>query len=601
MKNLFALFLLSLVVIYACSTEELTNEMETIEVEIPTEFPAVTGEITASIRGRVSDVDNKGLEAATITCLSCASESSIEADEIGNFYFDNVRINGDMAFLKISYPGKFDCYRRLPLLADRDNYTSVKLRDKSLIGSMEASEGGSLEHTSGAEITLPQNGIVDAEGNEYNGRVDVYMSWIDPSGPNLQEMMMGDLTGIGSDNVVNALATFGMLQVELEDSEGRKLNLGDGESAELSFPVPASLLAEAQETIPLWSYNETHGYWVEEGQAILEGNTFIGEVSHFSTWNVDYKGTDQIEICGSLSAENRSFDSPIPYVRLELCGEGIFNTGGWVCDDGTFRFINVPPGEALTLKVYDLCDVLTETIEIPPSSTDIKLDPIVAQIPETINIVGTAINCDQQPVTEGFLGYVVNGEFGSYVNLESDGSFNFALINKNTSVVELQIFDTEAITESNPVTISELEDVVLLDNTLVCNETACLITDDLFVGDYEITFLLGPGNPWSTGLRAGIVTLELVDGFRNRRQFSGSVIDAFGGFPVNVTLDFDCSSVYLIPFTPGVGCGPPNIEYKTGTPQPIDVSDDSAIILEYIEDGGGCGYSNTDRIQMTKL
>ena len=141
---------------------------------------------------------------------------------------------------------------------------------------------------------------------------------------------------------------------------------------------------------------------MEEGQAILEGNTFIGEVSHFSTWNVDYKGTDQIEICGSLSAENRSFDSPIPYVRLELCGEGIFNTGGWVCDDGTFRFINVPPGETLTLKVYDLCDVLTETIEIPPSSTDIKLDPIVAQIPETINIVGTAINCDQQPVTEAF-------------------------------------------------------------------------------------------------------------------------------------------------------------------------------------------------------
>ena len=173
-------------------------------------------------------------------------------------------------------------------------------------------------------------------------------------------------------------------------------------------------------------------------------------------------------------------------------------------------------------------------------------------------------------MTQGFLRYFVDGEYGSYVNLEPDGSFNFTLLNKSNVKIELQIFDTKAIKESNPITISELENEVILDDLLVCNETTCIITPDLFVGDYEITFLVGPGNPWSTGVRAEIVTLSLVNGFPNRRQFSGNVIDAFGGFPINITLDFDCSSVYLTPFTPGVGCGPPNIEYKTGAPQPID-------------------------------
>lgn len=128
----------------------------------------------------------------------------------------------------------------------------------------------------------------------------------------------------------------------------------------------------------------------------------------------------------------------------------------------------------------------------------------------------------------------------------------------------------------------------------------CPLANDIFVGDYSIEFIEGPGNPWATGLRVEDVTLELVPGSTTKRQFAGVVIDAFGGFPVTVQMDFVCTTVQWLETGPGVGCGPPNITYASGAPQPQDITNDSEIILEYFEDGGGCGYTNTDIIKLVK-
>lgn len=129
----------------------------------------------------------------------------------------------------------------------------------------------------------------------------------------------------------------------------------------------------------------------------------------------------------------------------------------------------------------------------------------------------------------------------------------------------------------------------------------CPLSNDIFVGDYNIEFIEGPGNPWATGLRAEVVTLELVPGSSTKRAFACTVIDAFGGFPMTATMDFVCDVVVWLPAGPGVGCAPPNIAYNSGEPQPQDITDDSVIILEYFEDGGGCGYTNTDKFMLTKI
>jgi hypothetical protein len=130
----------------------------------------------------------------------------------------------------------------------------------------------------------------------------------------------------------------------------------------------------------------------------------------------------------------------------------------------------------------------------------------------------------------------------------------------------------------------------------------CPLDDNLFVGTYAISHIQGPGNPWATGVREANVELALVPGSSTLRAINGLVvIDAFGGFDMAVQLDFVCDIVVWNDSGPGVGCGPPNIAYNGGTPQPIDITNDAEIIVEIEEEGGGCGYSNVDIIRLTKI
>jgi len=130
----------------------------------------------------------------------------------------------------------------------------------------------------------------------------------------------------------------------------------------------------------------------------------------------------------------------------------------------------------------------------------------------------------------------------------------------------------------------------------------CPLPDDMFVGAYAVSFVQGPGNPWGTGLREANVTLALVPGSSTLRAVNDAVvIDAFGGFPLPLQIDFVCDVVQWLDANPGVGCGAAGIFYNAGEAQPVDIGDDSVITLEYSEDGGDCGYSNVDIVQLTKI
>ena len=127
----------------------------------------------------------------------------------------------------------------------------------------------------------------------------------------------------------------------------------------------------------------------------------------------------------------------------------------------------------------------------------------------------------------------------------------------------------------------------------------CPLSDNLFVGDYELSYVEGPGNPWATGVRVGTVTLQL-NGNPTKRDINVIVIDAFGGFDMTAELEFVCDVVQWNSVTPGVGCGN-DILYNNNGTMPQDITNDSEIIVGYFEDGGDCGYTNEDVIKLTKL
>ena len=169
------------------------------------------------------------------------------------------------------------------------NYTVIQMLTRFEAGVIDNSTGGVVTLENGSQLTLPADGVANRDGSPYSGAVHVKMNSIDPASLDLFEQMPGNLSGFGLEGELAAMASYGMLMVELESENGTLLQMAEGKEAELQFAVPDKLLADAPSQIPLWYFDEEEGYWYEEGSAVLQFDKYIGKVSHFSTWNCDRK------------------------------------------------------------------------------------------------------------------------------------------------------------------------------------------------------------------------------------------------------------------------------------------------------------------------
>ncbi|HKK89450.1 MAG TPA: carboxypeptidase-like regulatory domain-containing protein, partial [Saprospiraceae bacterium] len=230
LKNFILILTGALLLLSSCVQDD-------VEVNESTIFPGSQALVQTTLFGTVIDENDEPIQNAQIFYRSGRSAQTVNTDEFGNFLLENITNKGTSAFLQIEYAGKFDAFRRFGVLEGRYNRTVIKMQNKTIKGQVSASSGGRVSDANGAYVDLPANGIVDARGQSYSGTVDVAMAWIDPTSEDLPEMMVGDLSGIDLEGNQSALTTYGMLQVELLDPSGNELNLAEGQTAELGFPV----------------------------------------------------------------------------------------------------------------------------------------------------------------------------------------------------------------------------------------------------------------------------------------------------------------------------------------------------------------------------
>ena len=141
-------------------------------------------------------------------------------------------------------------------------------------------------------VNLPADAYVTESGEAYTGQVKASAAYLNPDDENFSDQMPGDLSALRADNSEAQLISYGMVAVELTGADGQKLQLKEGEKATLAFPVPDKFKDSdpLPATIPLWSFDEATGLWVEEGVATYDATlkVYVGEVSHFSWHNLDY-------------------------------------------------------------------------------------------------------------------------------------------------------------------------------------------------------------------------------------------------------------------------------------------------------------------------
>ncbi|WP_070964210.1 hypothetical protein [Vibrio sonorensis] len=216
---------------------------------------------------------------------------------------------------------------------------------------IDASTGGQLnvgdEKTSDiAKIKFPANAFVNSKTKAvYSGEVSVYPKAFNPSSESYTNAFPGGFTGIVRENGTDTefdIISYGIVAASLVDNKGDKLELAPGKKATISIKVANPATAPA--TMPLWHLDEETGRWMQEGEATLVGDYYVGEVAHFSWWNFDYPCGSSDNVWGSTCPWIRvNFTvvdpegNPSPFAKIKLLGEGNFAYSKTVTTDHTGR------------------------------------------------------------------------------------------------------------------------------------------------------------------------------------------------------------------------------------------------------------------------
>ena len=161
----------------------------------------------------------------------------------------------------------------------------------------------------GVHLVVPAGALETVDGADPTPPVRVSRATYNPE----RRAIPGDYRAVDSTIGPAELLSFGALYAEFHDADGHLLRLREGETAEVRIPVSAMQLSIAAPSIALWTYDESAGFWHDEGTADLvetdEGWMYVGETSHFSEINMDVAGNDpaqatcvRVEVDSSLSA-----------------------------------------------------------------------------------------------------------------------------------------------------------------------------------------------------------------------------------------------------------------------------------------------------------
>jgi len=434
--------------------------------------------VVASVRGIVVDENDRPVVGATVT----SGTNTTTTDRYGTFHFNGINLSKANGYVKVTKAGYFTGSRTFITTAGRTHNVRIKLLPKTNPTIFTGASGVSVALSSGAKLLIPANAIADASGNTYTGTATAAVTWIDPTSNDLPNIIPGDLRGVTIANEERGLQTFGMLGVELTGSTGQALNIANGKTAELTFPVPASLLGNAPATIDLWHFDELTGRWKQEGTAIKTGSNYIAQVSHFSFWNCDAQ-FPLVNLC--MTVVSVADNVPLNNVQVRIkrpngsYGYGRTDSVGNLCG-------KVPKDEALLLEILGQCNNVVYSQNIGPFSSDASLGTITVTLPatNTLIITGALVNCSNANVTNGAV-IVYTGNGNSYSVPVSNGTFSLTLLRCDNATVNFSVLgvDYATLQQGNPVSGSGATGTVSVGTIQACGTSSAQFIEFIIDGN----------------------------------------------------------------------------------------------------------------------
>jgi hypothetical protein len=458
-------------------------------------------EVSRDFIGQVVDINSDPVANAVVKI----GTSTVQTDVNGVFIINGAGVYERFAYITVKKPGYIDGSRAM-VPTNGKNSVKIMVIPSTPIETITSGTSTEVALPAGTKVTF-DGAFEDANGNPYAGNVSVSMYHLESSNENISILMPGMLYAQTDTGEEAVLKTFGMMNVELRGNNGQKLQIASGHTAEIEMMIDVSQLATAPSTIPLWHFDEAHGYWVQEGIATRSGNKYVGEVSHFSWWNCD-----DFASAVSLSVTVADVDgNPLPSTEVGLIASGDFNAvSGYTDSNGNISGL-IPQNQTLTLNVYSDCGIVYTTA-IGPFNVDTVLPTIQLSASSAISsrINGVLKKCDGSNVTNGYI--IISRNGGDQFIKVSNGTFSFnSMFCNSVSSLSLRGVDLDnlqTVSVDNHAIATPITDI---GNLTACNSISNYVSykiDDQPTA-YFFTGLFGGWNSATVPFAAGTTTGSL--------------------------------------------------------------------------------------------
>jgi hypothetical protein len=374
--------------------------------------------VTASLQGRVVDQNGVPVEGAAVTSGTAGAATDIN----GVFSLSNISMSSRFGYVQATKAGYYTGSKSIITNGGASNYVTIQLIPQSATGTFSAPIGGAVAIQSGDTVNFGDSAVVEAATKTaYTGMVTVYSSYLDPTDSLLYNEMPGDLRGIGSNGFETALQSFGLIDVVLQDASGNPLQIAAGKTATVTWTIPASLQSVAPATIPLWYFNDTTGRWIQQGTATRQGNTYVGQVSHFTWWTC----AQALSTVNFNVTFKDQYGNPLAYAYYIFQSATLGTRGGYTNSGGYAQGL-LPKGTSLTLKIMSQCGTLLGGVNVGPTLSDQTLGTVtVNTIGGLLTLTGTVVDCSNNPVDSGYVSTYIDGL--NYKAPVTNGAFKLAV------------------------------------------------------------------------------------------------------------------------------------------------------------------------------
>lgn len=224
--------------------------------------------------------------------------------------------------------------------------------------ALDAAAGGTVTDGLSNTVIFGENAFVTKSGRKsVAGTVDVSITPLDVTDADDLSAFPGNFLAVGAkkDGETVQLETFALADYTVTQ-DGEELDLAPGSSATIELALPDNTPLASGESVPLWSFDESTGLWVQEGSGQVVASArkagtlvYQATITHLSWWNCDAPLSEKNCVTGTVVDVT---GAPVAGAPVEAAGVSYNgSTYGTTGPDGRFC-VDVKRGSTVTVRVY---------------------------------------------------------------------------------------------------------------------------------------------------------------------------------------------------------------------------------------------------------